>query len=309
MWSQQRRLWCLAAGSRASRLSTPRSCRLPELFDERTPCAAFHRAWACHGGMGSPVCATAWRGVSWQRPVWPTRRRLQTRAPGCGQLPTCRYHATPGSRAIDHMTSTRIRCAPCSAALPSCRALRTSRLRPAAAVPLAHPPAAAPSSLGWPVTSAPASWLPPADGDQRRKQLNVPPEPRQAHAAPARAAPLGPKPAPECVPQSFLPALRSLAPVSRAAQPRQGPLLAMASSSGPNIERVVAEAYVKAAEVVLEARVVGSGKRGPPQAQKRAWVGREQRLWRTALACRCSSSALQPCPVRLHAPAVQLGGG
>ncbi|PRW58175.1 autophagy-related 13 [Chlorella sorokiniana] len=49
----------------------------------------------------------------------------------------------------------------------------------------------------------------------------------------------------------------------------------MGSSSGPSVERVIAEAYVKAAEVVLDARIVGSGRRAPPQPQKRAWFNLE----------------------------------
>ncbi|KAI7836686.1 hypothetical protein COHA_009462 [Chlorella ohadii] len=47
------------------------------------------------------------------------------------------------------------------------------------------------------------------------------------------------------------------------------------TSGGPNIERVIAEAYIKAAEVVLDARIVGSSKRGLPQPQKRAWFNLE----------------------------------
>lgn len=67
----------------------------------------------------------------------------------------------------------------------------------------------------------------------------------------------------------------------------------MGSSNGPSIERVIAEAYVKAAEVVLDARIVGSSKRAPPQPQKRAWVGLEQCAVLAQRASAAASSARQ----------------
>ena len=149
---------------------------------------------------------------------------------------------------------------------------------------------------------------------------------RRPRCAPGASRAAGAPSAAQTPQRAFQPAPRSPARHIKSDWCSPGrPVLAMASSSGPNIERVIAEAYVKAAEVVLDARIVGSGKREAPQPPKRAWVGLEQHLWcwpgrasaATSSARQCLSTPCTPrssiwrCPrwSRLPRPPWSAGGG